>query len=329
MTNGHQPTNATTDASGRDAREDYYERIASRHLRPLWEVLHALVPEQPQPKCVPALWRYAEVREPLIEAGRIISAEEAVRRVLILENPALPGQSCITNTLYAGLQLLNPGETAPAHRHTQSALRFVLEGQGAYTSVDGQRHYMSPGDLVLTPAWTWHDHANEGDETVIWLDGLDIPLVRMLDAGFCESPDGTPLPTAAPVVAFPYGTMRESLFRASGWPSTHPAHGHRLRYENPASGDHVLPTIASFLQRLPAGFEGTAWRQTDATVYVCVEGEGRTKVDGQTIEWGPRDIFVVPSWCPFQHSAVNESVLFAFSDRVVQERLDLWRESAE
>jgi quercetin dioxygenase-like cupin family protein len=177
---------ASTEPSS--ARSDYYERIAAQHLRPLWEVLHSLVPEQPKPRCVPALWRYADLREPLMEAGRIISAEEAVRRVLILENPALPGASSITGTLYAGLQLLNPGENAPSHRHTQSALRFVLEGQGAYTSVDGQRHYMSPGDLVLTPAWTWHDHANEGSEPVIWLDGLDIPLVRMLDAGFCESP---------------------------------------------------------------------------------------------------------------------------------------------
>jgi len=308
---------------------DYYTRIASQNLRPLWEVLHALVPEQPRANCVAALWRYDDVREPLLEAGRLISAEEAVRRVLILENPARPGESCITNTLYAGLQLLNPGETAPSHRHTQSALRFVLEGRGAYTSVDGQRHYMSPGDLVLTPAWTWHDHANEGDETVVWLDGLDIPLVRMFDAGFCESPDTPPLPAAAPpVVAFPYASACESLMRLASSSAPHVAHGHRLRYENPANGDHALPTIASFLQHLPAGFSGASWRQTDATVYVCVEGEGRTVVEGQTLAWGPRDIFVVPSWTSFRHGAERESVLFAFSDRVVQERLGLWRDAA-
>jgi gentisate 1,2-dioxygenase len=310
-------------------RSAYYERIAARHLRPLWEVLHSLVPGQPRPRSVPALWRYDEVREPLLEAGRLISAEEAVRRVLILENPALPGESCITNTLYAGLQLLKPGEAAPSHRHTQSALRFVLEGQGAYTSVDGQRHHMSPGDLVLTPAWTWHDHANDGDQTVIWLDALDIPLVRMLDAGFCESPAAPATPAVAPpVVAFPYATMRETLFRSDDARVLHPAHGFRSRYENPASGDHALPTIASFLQRLPARFEGAAWRQTDSTVYVCVEGEGCTTVDRQRFTWAPRDIFVVPSWCEFRHSATQESVLFAFSDRVVQERLGLWRESA-
>jgi gentisate 1,2-dioxygenase len=310
-------------------RRDYYERIASRNLRPLWEVLHALVPEHPRPQCVPALWRYDDLRAPLLEAGQIISAAEAVRRVLILENPALPGNSRITGTLYAGLQLLNPHEMAPSHRHTQSALRFVLEGRGAYTSVDGQRHYMSPGDLVLTPAWTWHEHANEGDEAVIWLDALDIPLVQMLDAGFCESPTAPPQPAGAPpVVAYPYASMRKALADRSRSPPRHAAHGLRLRYENPASGDHALPTIASWLQHLPAGFAGAEWRQTDATVYVCVEGAGRTLVDGVALEWGPKDVFVVPSWSAFRHVASRESVLFAFSDRVVQEKLGLWRESA-
>jgi gentisate 1,2-dioxygenase len=122
--------------------------------------------------------------------------------------------------------------------------------------------------------------------------------------------------------------MHARLFHSSDAVAMHPAHGHRLRYENPASGDHALPTIASFLQRLPAGFAGVAWRQTDATVYVCVEGEGRTLVDGRAFEWGPWDVLVVPSWCAFRHTAVHESVLFAFSDRVVQERLELWRERA-
>jgi gentisate 1,2-dioxygenase len=312
-----------------ETRREYYERIAARNLRPLWDVLHALVPEHLRSKCGAALWRYDELRAPLLEAGRIISAEEAVRRVLILENPALPGESRITGTLYAGLQLLNPGERAPLHRHTQSALRFVLEGRDAYTSVDGQRHYMSPGDLVLTPAWTWHDHANEGSDSVIWLDGLDIPLVQMLDAGFCESPSA-PLPTggAPPVIAYPYAVMSAELSRRSRASIGHTAHGLRLRYENPATGDHALPTIASWLQHLPARFDGASWRQTDATVYVCVEGKGRTLVDDIEFAWGPRDIFIVPSWSVFRHTAMQDSVLSAFSDRAVQERLGLWREGA-
>ena len=121
-----------------------------------------------------------------MEAGRLISAEEAERRVLVLENPALRGQSCITQSLYAGLQLILPGEVAPAHRHTQSALRLVLDGEGAYTAVDGERTTMRYGDFIITPSWTFHDHGNDGADPVVWLDGLDIPLVRFLDAGFAE-----------------------------------------------------------------------------------------------------------------------------------------------
>ena len=122
-----------------------------------------------------------------MRAGEAITAEEAVRRVLILENPALRGQSAVTQSLYAGLQLILPGEVAPSHRHTQSALRFIVEGSGAYTAVDGERTTMQPGDFIITPSWTWHDHGHEGDEPVVWLDGLDIPMVRFFDAGFAEN----------------------------------------------------------------------------------------------------------------------------------------------
>ncbi|HMA06840.1 MAG TPA: cupin domain-containing protein, partial [Ramlibacter sp.] len=157
------------------------------NLTPLWEVLHALVPPQPTTPCVPALWSYDAVRPFLMRAGEAITAEEAVRRVLILENPALRGQSAVTQSLYAGLQLILPGEVAPSHRHTQSALRFIVEGSGAYTAVDGERTTMHPGDFIITPSWTWHDHGHEGDSPVVWLDGLDIPMVRFFDAGFAEN----------------------------------------------------------------------------------------------------------------------------------------------
>jgi gentisate 1,2-dioxygenase len=147
-------------------------------MTPLWEVLSALVPPQPRSPAQAALWRYAELREHVLEAGRLISAEEAERRVLILENPALPGSSQITQTLYAGLQLIMPGEVAPAHRHTQSALRFIVEGSGAYTAVDGEKTIMQPGDFVITPSWTWHHHGHDASEPMVWLDGLDIPLTH-------------------------------------------------------------------------------------------------------------------------------------------------------
>ena len=178
------------------ARAAYYELIAQRQMAPLWESLHNLVPPRPKPQAKAAIWQYAQVRDLVMQAGSVISAEEAVRRVLVLENPGLPGKSSITPSLYAGLQLILPGEIAPSHRHTQSALRFIIEGRGAWTAVNGERTTMRPGDFIITPSWTWHDHGNpsveDGGEPVVWLDGLDIPLVASLDAGFAENfPEAT------------------------------------------------------------------------------------------------------------------------------------------
>ena len=243
-------------------RQAYYERIASDHMTPLWEVLGALVPKQPNSPAQPALWRYATLRDKVMEAGQLITAEEAERRVLILENPGLPGQSAITQSLYAGLQLILPGEVAPAHRHTQSALRLVMDGAGAYTAVDGERTTMYRGDFIITPSWTFHEHGNLGDEPVVWLDGLDIPTVRFYDAGFAEHGQNAVQKTsraegdalarygnnmvpvdfyqdpAEPtrVFVYPFSRTQESLDKiAHSEPDAHL--GHKLRFVNPATGE--------------------------------------------------------------------------------------------
>ena len=333
-------------------RAAFYDELAPKHMAPLWEVLRALMTREPATPCVPAIWHYDEVRPYLMRSGDLITAKEAERRVLILENPALAGKASVTHTLYAGLQLILPGEVAPAHRHSQSALRFVLEGNGAYTAVDGERTYMSPGDFVITPSWTWHDHGNDSDEPMVWLDGLDIPLVGFLDAGFVEPGntetqlvtrpagdslarygsgllpvDWRPTSPTSPVFNYPYARTREALAqmeRQQGWD---PCHGLKLRYVNPATGDYAMPTMSTFMQLLPRGFAGAPYRSTDGTVFVCIEGQGETRIGDRTFAWGPRDVFVVPSWATHRHRAVAESVLFSFSDRTVQEKLGLWREA--
>src|SRR5436305_2883859 len=167
-------------------REQSYGRIAPANLAPPWENLHRMVTPEPVPSCVPAIWYYRDVRPHLLESGKLITAQEATRRVLMLMNPGLGGEASITGSLFAGLQLIMPGEIAPAHRHTQSALRFIIEGHGAYTAVDGERTAMEPGDFVITPSWTWHDHGNETEEPMVWLDGLDIQIVKLLSASFAE-----------------------------------------------------------------------------------------------------------------------------------------------
>src|SRR3977135_4201230 len=177
-------------------RQALYGRLDQKNTAPLWEVLSRLVPPEPQPVCVPALWKYDELRPLLMEATRLITAKEAQRRVLVLENPGIRGATQITQSLYAGIQLILPGEIAPSHRHVSSALRFVFESKGAYSSVDGERTTMHPGDFILTPSWTFHDHGNEGDAPVVWLDGLDIPIVNMFDAGFAEHHPNTMQPVS-------------------------------------------------------------------------------------------------------------------------------------
>ena len=269
----------------------------------------------------------------------------------MLENPGLRGQSKVTTSLYAGIQLVMPGEVAPAHRHSQSALRFVLEGKGAHTAVDGERTNMQPGDFVITPSMTWHDHGNETDEPMFWLDGLDIPMVQLLDASFAEglAEDEQPITRPAgdsfaryghnllpvdfkrasktsPVFNYPYAHTREALETAKTSNEWDACHGLKLRYVNPASGDFAMPTIGTFIQLLPKGFKTARYRSTDATVFTVVEGRGRSRIGDQVFEWGPRDIFVVPSWHWVTHEADDEAVLFSFSDRPVQQKLDLFRE---
>lgn len=341
-------------------RAAFYREIDRLALTPLWEVLHALVPPQPTSPCVPAIWRFADVRPYLARAGELITAEEAVRRVLILENPALRGQSCITQSLYAGLQLILPGEIAPSHRHTQSALRFVVDGRGAWTAVDGERTTMQPGDFIITPSWTWHEHGNprpeEGGEPVIWLDGLDIPMVRFFDAGFAENlpqktqpvaraegtsaaryganmmpvRGGLPYGATSPVFSYPYARTREALARLARDAPPDPCDGVKLRYVNPATGGHPTPAIAAFMQLLPEGFEGKPYRSTDGTVFSVVEGRGRARVERDdachVFDFEPKDHFVVPSWWRVSLAASSECVLFSFSDRPVQQALGILRE---
>src|SRR6202790_3513044 len=173
-------------------RQAFYDRIAPYNLAPLWEQLHSLVTPAPVPKCLPTLWRYREIRPHLMQSGALISAQEATRRVLMLMNPGLGGEASITGSLFAGLQLIMPGEVAPAHRHTQSALRFIIEGHGAYTAVDGERTLMEPGDSVIPPPCPCHNAASATAEPMVWLDGLDIQIVNLLNASFAEgSPDDT------------------------------------------------------------------------------------------------------------------------------------------
>jgi len=336
---------------GQAQREAFYERIVPQHLAPLWTRLNSLVPAEPTPVGATHRWRYANVRPLILESAQHISAQEAERRVLILENPALQGSSQITGTLYAGLQLIMPGEIAPAHRHTQAALRFIIEGSGAYTAVDGEKTLMQPGDFVITPSWTWHHHGNDARQPMIWLDGLDIPLVAHFNSTFREEhaleqasisrpagdalarygsgllPVGYRAPSLnSPVFNYPYARTREALHALTHAGEPDPHLGHLMRYVNPADGGWAMPTLATMIRLLPRGFATRAYRSTDSIVHVCAEGRGLIEVEGRRFEVEPHDVLVVPGWMRSSLQALGDWVLFSYSDRAAQEKLGLFRE---
>jgi gentisate 1,2-dioxygenase len=339
-------------------RQQLYERMHPHGITPLWEVLHALVPQQPAVKTQAVHWRWDDVAPFLEEAGRVITAEEAIRRVLILENPGWRGQSRATSTLYAGLQLILPGEVAPSHRHTQSALRFIVNGSGAYTAVNGERTTMHPGDFIITPAWTWHDHGNDGHEPVVWLDGLDIPMVAFFEAGFAENnPAATqsltategsslarfganmlplnsasPFGATSPIFSYPFERSREAVAHLALHSAHDPHRGTLLRYANPVTGGHAMPTMATWMQLLQAGEHTKPWRSTAGAVYSVVEGQGQVQIGAgpgqRTFSVGPRDHFVVPPWAALSMRASSELVLFGYSDAPLQQAAGLLREEA-
>lgn len=326
--------------------------IGRMGMMPLWEREASAM--TPGTKCVPSLWRYAEVRPALLRSIGLISKRQAERRVLVLENPSLRGSTYIVNSLYAGLQAIAPGEIAPSHRHTPNALRFLIEGEGGYTAVGGEQSMMRPGDFVVTPSWAWHDHGNVGDGPVVWLDGLDTAIPKFFGATFRQDhPNDTHpidrtrgesfaayganmLPLVAdggqlhsPILMYPYGRSREALEHMKRADRAHPAHGVKLRYSNPLTGGHPFPTMAVFMQLLPAGFQGRRFRSTENTVLVIVEGRGVVEMADRRFEFAPHDVLAAPAWSSIRFVTDEQAVIFSYSDRAAQERLGFWREDVE
>jgi gentisate 1,2-dioxygenase len=334
------------------ARQAYYDKISKKDMAPLWEVLRNVVTKEPKSKASAHVWKFDEVKKLMLEAGDVITAEEAERRVLVLENPSLRGQSRCTNSLFAGIQLIMPGEIAEAHKHVSSAIRLVLDGNGAYTAVEGEKANMSRGDFILTPNWAPHDHGNPGKEPVMWLDVLDMPTINHFETSFMEHfeekaqntsradgdsldrygsgvlPDGSmnTFVHRSPVINYTYARTKPILERMKKSGDIDPRFGARVRYTNPATGGHVMSTMGAYLALLPKGFNGEPYRSTDGTIFVCIEGKGSTQLEDKKLEWGPNDVFVIPPWKRYTHHASDESVLFSISDLPAQQALGIWRE---
>jgi gentisate 1,2-dioxygenase len=306
--------------------QDYYAQLGAQHVTPAW--IGGGISVEPQSKAVPHLWRWRDLRPQAMRAAELVGTQQAERRVLRLTNPELPGISA-SNTLVANIQIVMPGEIARAHRHSAAALRLIIEGRGGYTVVNGERVPMSPGDLVLTPNWSWHDHANDTEAPMIWLDGLDTPLVRMLEAGFYEEYDQERQEFGATPNAsawhYPMSEMRAALERLA---AADGADGTVVEYKNRVSGGPVMPTIACTMRLLRPGETTRARRRVCCTNHHVVEGAGYSIVGGRRLDWEDKDVFTVPTWtyCEHVNTGDRPAFLFGFSDAPVMKALSLYRE---
>lgn len=332
--------------------EAAYARVEELSAAPLWRHYGNLFSAEPSNRATPQLWHYPQLRELALHFCDTLTLIEAQRRVLMLVNPGLTDPPATVNTLFAGIQIITAGETAQAHRHTANAFRFIIEGSGAATTVNGERVHMNPGDLLLTPGWHWHDHTHFAEGPMIWLDGLDYPLVNALDAGFMELYPQRLQPTtvaddlssrqflhgrltpawgieptpASPIANYPWMETERAFAAIADDAEGSASEGVLLEYTNPWDGGAVLPTIACRIARLAPGFSGRARRHTASTIYHVVSGSGHTEVDGQTLAWSDKDIFCIPGWAPYRHESSREadSFLFSYSDEPTLKKLGFY-----
>ncbi len=336
----------------------YYKELDALKTGALWTVANKIEPWQPKSESVPVLWRYRDLRDHVLRSVDLVTPEKAGRRVIYLNNPGRQDVSAAVGWLYSGLQVMHPGEAASAHAHSSSALRFIMEGSGAYTIVDGHKMTLNANDFVLTPNGTWHEHgvAAEGT-TCIWQDGLDIPLVNAMEAGFyAVHPDlqqavthpiddipaiwggkglrpqeGNWTKPYSPLYKYEWAPTYEALVRHSKVTDGSPFDGVLMHYVNPVTGGPVMPTIGASMQLLRPGEATQAHRHTGSFIYQVAKGSGYSVINGQRFDWTERDIFCVPSWAFHEHanaSASDDAVLFCFNDLPVMHSLGLYREQS-
>ena len=329
----------------------FHKLIHEHHMYGLWEIASQMTP-QPQPEAIPYQWKWSLLERVVKESCTAVPVGDE-RRAMQLFNPGLNGQWATTNTLIAAVQVLLPGEIARAHRHSPAAIRFIIQGSGAYTAVEGEKVIMHPGDLVLTPSWQWHDHGNETRETVVWMDGLDVPLTKALNAIFFEmgkelqsqatkpvngskalyghgrlSPTWTKeRPQFSPLMLYSWDQTMEALTALRDRDGS-AYEGIALEYTHPQTGGPVTPTISCRVQMIRKGEKLKARRVTGSSVFHVVQGKGRSVIGGQPFDWGKGDIIALPSWALHQHANTGseDAILFSISDRPVIESLGFYRE---
>lgn len=332
---------------------DYRDALAAQATAPLWPSLRAILPHgRPINRTLPHLWRYHQVRPLLLQAGELTPIEKAERRVLMLSNPGLGGSPFATATMFLGLQLILPGESAPNHKHSVGAVRLIIEGEGGFTTVGGECCPMERGDLILTPAGYWHQHDDDGAEPMIWLDVLDAPVVCGIEASYCT--EGPPQvrsrrpyasqtrhrrsglapydtltrgPGEYPLLRFPWSDVRAALQDlARDIALNEPV---QLAYINPETGRECMPILGFSALMLRPGEELRPRRRSASHGYLVVEGLGETEIDGTTLVWQENDIFVAPTHATIRHCnglLKEPAFLIQFDDAPLQKKLGIYEE---
>ena len=333
--------------------QSYLDQLTRLDLVPLWPFLRGFLPYGiPERKTLPAHWSYKAIRPLLFEAGELTPIEKAERRVLVLCNPGhRPEDAMITPSIYVGLQLIKPGETAPNHHHTPSAVRLVVEGSGGFTSVRGEKLPMEPGDLILTPPGLWHEHGHEGNEPVVWMDALDLPLIYALEASYCT--EGTPqnagddpdssqtryrssglLPYESldnrdnhfPLLRFPWCDAKAALHDLSR--SKAPGELVHLAYVNPETGRECMPVLGFSALMLRPGEQISIPKRSASSVLRVVEGHGKAEIDGVLFDWEQHDIMAVPTHSPVvlsNGSLEKAAYVFVVDDAPLQRKIGIYK----
>jgi len=344
------------------AIEQLYADMEAEHMLPLWTQRGDLQPESPMPSAMPWVWRWADLLPIAKRAGELIPVGRGgERRAISLANPGLGGRPYATPTLWAAIQYLGGHEVAPEHRHSQNAFRFVVEGEGVWTVVNGDPVAMRRGDFLLTPGWNFHGHHNETDQPMAWIDGLDIPFVHYADAGFFEfgsdrvtdestphisrseklwaHPGLRPLSALEDTVSSPLAAYRwehteaaleqQLELEAAGHPATVEQGHAAVRYVNPTTGGDVMPTIRAQFHRLRAGTTTASRREVGSSVYQVFDGAGTFLIDDVEHQVERGDMVVVPSWSSMSLTTDDGLDLFGFGDQPIIERLGLARVHVE
>lgn len=335
-----------------DLPADYVAALRELNLVPLWPSLRALLPPgKPRPLTRPTCWHYESLRPLLMRAGQLTPIEKAERRVLVLANPGHGlDRMQASSAIYLGMQLLLPGEWAPSHRHTPNAVRMIVEGEGAYTTVDGQKCPMARGDLILTPTGLWHEHGHDGDLPVVWLDVLDLPLVHYLEASYhVNGPrqavvpgrgerrhaHGGLLPTtvpgepraAYPMLRYPWAEAKGALLAlADDQPELESV---QVTYVNPQTGGHAENILGFHARLLRPGQVLALPARSPATVFHVIEGSARVQVEGEAFDLAPADTCCAPGFSTVtlsNASGTQPCFLFVADETPLHEKLGLYEE---